>query len=50
MMGPYRGFTQGGVHVLIRPSHRLRLFSSHDYSSNGASISLKMRSLVHAFV
>ena len=49
-MGSYRGFDQGGVHPLMRPCHRLRLFSSQEYSSSGASISRKVRSLVHGFV
>jgi len=40
----------GGVHSLMRPSHRLLLFSSHEYSKSGASSRVNTRSLLHGLV
>jgi hypothetical protein len=44
------GFELGGTQILIRPSHRERLFSSHEYSIKSPSVRVKVRRLVHGVV
>ncbi len=43
---PQRFFTHGGDQLVIRPSHKLRLFSSQEYSMSGPSLRRNVRSLV----
>ena len=46
----YFFLAQGGSHSFKRPSHRLRLFSSHEYSRISVSISVNVRSFFYGLV